>query len=75
MSETQDDTPNEQAKPALDELMENVAKMNDGLSEMMNIALRMQGLVLEDTQNMMAEFSAAMKAAGSDSRMEKTSEQ
>ena len=70
MPEAQDDTPNEQANPALDELMENVAKMNDGLSEMMNIALRMQGLVLEDTQNMMAEISAVMKVAGSDSRME-----
>ena len=64
MPEAQDDTPNEQTNPALDEFMESVAKMNDGLSEMMNIALRMQMLVLEDSQNMMAEFSLAMKAAG-----------
>ena len=63
MPEAQDDTPNEQTSPALDEFMESVAKMNDGLSDMMNIALRMQMLVLEDSQNMMAEFSVAMMAA------------
>ena len=64
MSEARGDTPKDQANPALDELMENVAKMNDGLSDMMNSALRLQMLVLEDTENMMAEFSAAMKAKG-----------
>ena len=62
MSETPENTPNEPANPALDELMANVAKMNDGLSGLVASALRMQVLVLEDTQNMMAEFSAVMKA-------------
>ncbi len=59
MSETQEDTPNDRTNPALDDFVENVAKLNDGLSEMMTGALRMQALIMEDAQNMMAEFSAA----------------
>ena len=66
MSETQEDTPNEQTNPALDDFVENVAKLNDGLSEMMTGALRMQALIMEDAQNMMAEFSAAAAAATQD---------
>ncbi len=59
MSETREDTPSDQTNPALDDFVENVAKLNDGLSEMMTGALRMQALIMEDAQNMMAEFSAA----------------
>jgi hypothetical protein len=64
MSETQEDTPNNQDNPELDELMANMEKMNDGLSGLMVSALRMQMLILEDTQNMMAEFGAMSAAAG-----------
>jgi len=64
MSETHDDTPNDQANPELDELMANMEKMNDGLSGLMASALRMQMLILEDTQNMIAEFGAMNAAAG-----------
>lgn len=64
MPEMQEDTPNDQSNPALDEFMENVAKLNDGLSDVMACALRMQMLILEDARNMMAEFSAAADAAG-----------
>ena len=59
MSETQEDSPSDQTNPALDDFVENVAKLNDGLSEMVTGALRMQALIMEDAQNMMAEFSAA----------------
>ena len=62
MPEMQEDTPNDQAGPALDEFMENVAKLNDGLSEVMACALRMQMLMLEDARNMMAEFGTAIDA-------------
>ena len=64
MPEMQEDTPNDQSNPALDEFMENVAKLNDGLSEVMACALRMQMLILEDAQNMMAEFGAVIEATG-----------
>ena len=64
MSEMQEDTPNDQSNPALDEFRENVAKLNDGLSDLMACALRMQMLVLEDAQNMMAEFGAAIDGTG-----------
>ncbi len=64
MPEMPEDTPNDQSNPALDEFVENVAKLTDGLSEMMACALRMQLLMLEDAQNMMAEFSAAIDATG-----------
>lgn len=66
MSETQEDTPNDQTSPALDDFVENVAKLNDGLSEMMTGALRMQALMMEDAQNMMAEFRAAAAATAQD---------
>ncbi len=62
MPEMQEDTPNDKTSPALDEFVENVAKLNDGLSEVMACALRMQMLLLEDAQNMMAEFGAAIDA-------------
>lgn len=61
MSEMQEDTSNDQINPALDEFVENVAKLNDGLSDVMACALRMQALMLEDAQNMMAEFGAAIE--------------
>ena len=64
MPELQEDTPTDQSNPALDEFAENVAKVNDGLSDMIACALRMQILILEDAQNMMAEFSAVASAAG-----------
>jgi hypothetical protein len=64
MPEMQEDAPTDQSNPALDEFVENVAKLNDGLSEMMAAALRMQMLMLEDAQNMMAEFGAAIDAPG-----------
>ena len=53
---------NDRTNPALDDFVENVAKLNDGLSEMMTGALRMQARMMEDAQNMMAEFSAAAGA-------------
>ncbi len=62
MPEMQEDAPADQSNPALDEFVENVAKLNDGLSEVMAAALRMQMLMLEDAQNMMAEFGAAIDA-------------
>ena len=66
MSETQDDSPSDQTNPALDDFVESVAKLNDGLSEMMTGVLRMQGLIMEDAQNMMAEFRAAAAATAQD---------
>ena len=62
MPDRQEDTPNDQNNPALDEFVENVATLNDGLSEMMASALRMQMLMLDDARNMMAEFGAAIDA-------------
>ncbi len=64
MPEMQEDTPTYQPSPALNEFMENMAKLNDGLSDVIACALRMQMLLLEDAQNMMAEFSAAIDATG-----------
>ncbi len=64
MPEMQEDTPNDQAGPALDEFVESVAKLTDGLSDVMACALRMQMLILEDAQNMMAEFGAVIEATG-----------
>ena len=64
MPEMQDDTPNDQVRPALDEFVENAAKLNDGLSDLMACALRMQMLMLEDARNMMAELGAAIDAPG-----------
>ena len=64
MPEMQEDTPNDRAGPALDEFVENVEKMNDGLSDMMACALRMQMLMLEDARNMMAELGVAIDAPG-----------
>ena len=66
MSETREDSPSDQTNPALDDFVENVAKLNDGLSEMMTGALRMQALIMEDAQNMMAEFSAVAAATRQD---------
>ncbi len=64
MPEIQQDRPTDRSNPALDEFVENLAKLNDGLSEVMAVALRMQMLMLEDAQNMMAEFGAAIDAPG-----------
>lgn len=64
MSEMQEDTPTDQPSPALDEFMENMAKLNDGLSDVIACAVRMQMLILEGARNMMAEFSAATDATG-----------
>jgi hypothetical protein len=64
MPEMQEDTPTDQSNPALDEFVENVAKLNDGVSEVMACTLRMQMLMLEDARNMMAEFRAAIDATG-----------
>ncbi|MFQ5566642.1 MAG: hypothetical protein ACE5EU_09795 [Paracoccaceae bacterium] len=64
MPEIREDTPNDRSHPALDEFVESVAKLNDGLSDLMACALRMQMLVLEDARNMMAEFGAAIDATG-----------
>jgi hypothetical protein len=64
MPEMQEDTPNDQAGTALDEFVESAARLNDGLSDVMACALRMQILILEDAQNMMAEFNAAIDATG-----------
>jgi hypothetical protein len=64
MPEMQEDPPTDKPSPALDEFVENVAKLNDGLSDVMACALRMQILILEDAQNMMAEFNAAIDATG-----------
>jgi hypothetical protein len=63
MSESDDPDLPEQITPALNEFMSSVAKVNDGLSKVTASALRMQMLVLEDAQNMLAEFGAAIKAA------------
>lgn len=63
MPEMQEDTPTDQSSPAFDEFLENVAKVNDGLSDVIACALRMQMLIVEDAQNMMAEFSAVASAA------------
>ncbi len=62
MPEMQEDTPNDRAGPALDEFVESAAKLTDGLSDVLACALRMQMLMLEDAQNMMAEFGAAIDA-------------
>ena len=62
MPEMQEDTPTDQRNPALDEFVESVAKLNDGLSDVMACALRMQMLLVEDAQNMMAEFGAVIDA-------------
>ncbi len=59
MPEMQGDRPADQRNPALDEFVENVAKVNDGLSGVMAAALRMQMLMLDDARNMMAELNAA----------------
>ena len=59
MPEMQEDRPTDQRNPALDEFVENVAKVNDGLSEVMACALRIQMLMLDDARNMMAELNAA----------------
>lgn len=64
MPEMQEDTPTDQPSPALDEFMENMAKLNDGLSDVIACAVRMQMLILEDARNMMAEFSAATDSTG-----------
>ena len=64
MPEMQEDMPNDQIGPALDEFMESAAKLTDGLSEVMACALRMQMLMLEDAQNMVAEFGATIDATG-----------
>jgi hypothetical protein len=64
MPETQEDTPNDQVGPALDEFVENAAKLTDSLSDVLACALRMQMLMLEDAQNMMAEFGAASDTTG-----------
>ncbi len=64
MPEMQEDTPNDRTSPALDEFVENVAKLNDGLSDVIACALRMQMLIVEDAQNMMAGFGAAIDATG-----------
>jgi hypothetical protein len=47
-----------QSNPALDEFVESVARVNDGLSDVISCALRMQMLIMEDAANMMAEFGS-----------------
>jgi len=64
MSEMRKDTADDQTKLALDDFVESVAKLNDGLSEMISSALRMQMLVMEDARNIITEFGAATAAAG-----------
>ncbi len=64
MPETQEDTPNDQVGPALDEFVETAAKQTDRLSDVMACEVRMQMLMLEDAQNMMAEFGAASDTTG-----------
>jgi len=64
MSEMQEDPADDQTNPALDDFAESVAKVNDGLSEMISCALRMQMLVMEDARNMIAEFRAVTAATG-----------
>ena len=61
MKEVGADDPN---NPALNEFVENVAKVNDGLSEMISCASRMQMLIMEDAKNMMAEFEEIRRTAG-----------
>lgn len=63
MTEKQDDVTDDPANPALDEFVESVAKVNDGLSDMISCMLRMQVLMMEDARNMIAEFSA-LRATG-----------
>jgi hypothetical protein len=64
MPEMQEDMPTDQGNPALDEFVESAARLNDGLSEVMACALRMQMLMLDDARNMMTEFGAAIDATG-----------
>ena len=64
MSAMQEDMVDDQTDPTLDDFVESVAKVNDGLSDMISCALRMQMLIMEDARNMMAEFSAVRAAAG-----------
>ena len=63
MLETAKEVPDAEAEAALGELMENVARFGDGVSDMMACALRMQMLVLEDARNMLTELGAAAEAA------------
>ena len=62
MSEMQEDTPTDQTSLVLDEFMENLAKLSDGMSEAAAGALRMQMLVLEDAQSMIAGLSSVIEA-------------
>ena len=64
MSEMQEEITDDQTNPALAEFVESVEKVNDGLSDMIACALRMQMLVMEDARNMMAEFGAINVATG-----------
>jgi hypothetical protein len=63
MSDMNDSGANSKSVEPVDELSENFAKLNESLSEVMAGALRMQMLLLEDTRNMMAEFSFVASAA------------
>jgi hypothetical protein len=62
MPEMQQDTPADRGNSALDEFVANAARLDDGLSEVMAAALRMQMLMLEDARNMMAESGLATGA-------------
>jgi len=64
MFETQDDTSDNRTNPELDNFVESVAKVNDGLSDMIASALRLQMLIMEDARNMMAEFGEISAEAG-----------
>lgn len=61
-----EDQTKDPTNPALDEFVQNVAKLNDGLTDVMASALRLQALILEDARNMMAEFGAIGEAAERD---------
>lgn len=54
---------NEAPALAIDEFMANIETMNAGVAEMMATALRVQMLMLEDTNNMLNEFGAVFEAA------------
>ena len=64
MSEMNNDEAKSEPAAPLDEFSENLAKLNESLSGIMASGLRMQMLLLEDTKNMMSEFSLAAGASG-----------
>jgi hypothetical protein len=64
MPEIHEDSVGDQTNPALDEFVESAARVNEGLSEMISCALRMQMLIMEDARNMIAELRVISAAAG-----------